>query len=259
MVTKLAKLPISFRPYAAADLSRLGRKFDGGYVVSTNDILHSEYLLSFGLSDDWSFEKSCKILNPDITIECFDHTISPKIFGKRFFKYLANSKFKKAIYQIIAWQEYRRFFKGEKKKATHYQRKIGSAKSDTTLSELIGNKQIKDNSLFLKVDIEGDEYRIIDQISESQDLLSGMAIEFHNFDLHKQVISSFVEQLKLKVVSVNVNTHTGVDIGNIPYTLEVVFSRNYEPHTEMIYTNLISPNKKGDRLFKIEYVDQFVK
>ena len=45
-----------FYPKTNCNLLRLGNKNDGGYVVEKNSIKNSEILLSFGLSDDWSFE-----------------------------------------------------------------------------------------------------------------------------------------------------------------------------------------------------------
>ena len=35
---------------------RLGKKYDGGYVVSKKAVLNSKNLVSFGVYDDWSFE-----------------------------------------------------------------------------------------------------------------------------------------------------------------------------------------------------------
>ena len=45
-----------FYPKNNCSLIRLGNNNDGGYVVEENSIKNSEILLSFGLSDDWSFE-----------------------------------------------------------------------------------------------------------------------------------------------------------------------------------------------------------
>ena len=44
------------KPYLCKDLKRLGRNQDGGYVVSLNSVINSNYLISFGLGLDWSFE-----------------------------------------------------------------------------------------------------------------------------------------------------------------------------------------------------------
>ena len=50
-------LPIFLEPIYETDLVRVGNNFDGGYIVEKNSIKQSEILLSFGLSDDWTFEE----------------------------------------------------------------------------------------------------------------------------------------------------------------------------------------------------------
>jgi hypothetical protein len=45
-----------FHPIQMDNLIRLGRDWDGGYVVSKDQIEKTETLLSFGINDDWSFE-----------------------------------------------------------------------------------------------------------------------------------------------------------------------------------------------------------
>ena len=51
------KLPIFFKPNYKADLIRLGSKNDGGYCISKLALQDTSILYSFGLGDDWSFEK----------------------------------------------------------------------------------------------------------------------------------------------------------------------------------------------------------
>ena len=51
-----AYLPKFFFYHTSNSLIRLGKKNDGGYLVSKNDIDKSDLLLSLGIYDDWSFE-----------------------------------------------------------------------------------------------------------------------------------------------------------------------------------------------------------
>ena len=55
-----AVLPLFLRPLKGAELVRMGRDNDGGYLVDKRSIISSEFLLSFGIYDDWSFEKDFK-------------------------------------------------------------------------------------------------------------------------------------------------------------------------------------------------------
>ena len=49
-------LPEYLAPYKESNLIRLGDKNDGGYVISKKTISKTEYLISFGLGLNWSFE-----------------------------------------------------------------------------------------------------------------------------------------------------------------------------------------------------------
>ena len=51
-----AHLPNFFSVKQARDLVRIGKKYDGGYLVSQSDIEKSEILIGLGINDDWSFE-----------------------------------------------------------------------------------------------------------------------------------------------------------------------------------------------------------
>jgi hypothetical protein len=53
----LANLPITLDFQPAHDLLRLGRDYDGGYLVSSADVIQTEMLISLGINDDWSFEE----------------------------------------------------------------------------------------------------------------------------------------------------------------------------------------------------------
>ena len=53
-------------------------------------------------------------------------------------------------------------------------------------------ERIKSNKIFLKIDIEGSEYRILDDLIRYQDLIKGLVIEFHNIDLHMEKILNFI-------------------------------------------------------------------
>jgi hypothetical protein len=48
----LANLPITLDFQPAHDLLRLGRDYDGGYIVSSADVIQTEMLISLGINDD---------------------------------------------------------------------------------------------------------------------------------------------------------------------------------------------------------------
>ena len=52
----------------------------------------------------------------------------------------------------------------------------------------------------MKVDIEGGEYNVLDQIIKYQNNLTGLAIEFHNCDLMLEEIRLFIKTFDLDLV-----------------------------------------------------------
>ena len=67
-------LPKIFKPNNEYDLIRIGSNNDGGYLVEKKSLFETEYLISFGLGLNWSFEKQFYKLN-ECQIDCYDHTI----------------------------------------------------------------------------------------------------------------------------------------------------------------------------------------
>jgi len=57
-------------------LIRLGNIGDGGYVICSESVKNSNKLLSFGISDNWSFESEYLERNSLATIDCYDFSIS---------------------------------------------------------------------------------------------------------------------------------------------------------------------------------------
>ena len=61
-MTKLLKKLNYLRPLDAGKLIRLGNNKDGGYVISNLALKKSDTLISFGLGDNFSFEKNFLII-----------------------------------------------------------------------------------------------------------------------------------------------------------------------------------------------------
>ena len=77
-----AVLPLFLRPIKGADLVRIGRDNDGGYLVDKRSIISSEFLLGFGIYDDWSFEKDF-IKYVDVPVVAFDASVGQNFFLKK--------------------------------------------------------------------------------------------------------------------------------------------------------------------------------
>ncbi len=216
---KTIKLPSFLKPLYETDLIRLGGIADGGYIIPEKSVKMTEILYSFGLSTDWSFEEAIyKEIKPKIY--CYDHTVSWKTFFKSFTEYP----------QIIFhYFKYKNFFNN--KDRFHIKKRISPKGSynyshDENITEDINSiiNLAKERSIMLKIDIEGDEYRILEQIKKNSHLFNCLIIEFHNVDLHLDKISNFINKFDLQLVHLHVNNWSMISPVDVPRALELTFS-----------------------------------
>ena len=153
-----------------SNLIRVGPKKDGGYIIDKRIIGKSKTLISCGLNDDWNFEKDFFRKNRDTSIIAYDHTVTNKFWIKRFKKdFLALLLLKKLkldkILDVFKFIDYKFFFRKNK---IHFQKKIVSKiknNKEITISKILNNYK---KNVVLKIDIEGDEYRIFKDIKKTQ-------------------------------------------------------------------------------------------
>lgn len=224
-------------PVSLPDMVRLGRWDDGGYVVPRSAITRAKTLYSFGVNDDISFEAAAIKINPALSIHCYDPSVDTKILSARALKLLAKGVIQGATGKPLSALrdfsyprrvvEFAGFFRQPN---VHFvKKKVWYASSDTSicLDEIFSRHARPDDLVFVKMDIEGSEYRVIRQIFPYLDGISGIAIEFHDVDIHLEKIAAIVEELKRKfyVAHVHGNNITGyVHDTNIPMTLELTFT-----------------------------------
>ncbi len=188
----------------------------------------SRGLLSFGLSDEWGFEREFWERTGAPTI-CYDPTVNARFWFKRSITCIYRGILAldpKAMAKALKFIEYMRFFYSSGDQAPKHIRKyIGYRGSHTV--DLNGARAESAISIpfFLKVDIEGSEYRILDQIAHSKHELTGLAIEFHDVDLHEQRIVNFIDAISdvLVVVHFHANSHTVVEPNGRALAIELTF------------------------------------
>jgi len=226
------------------NLIRLGNNYDGGYLIPESIIKKTKLLLSFGLGTDWSFEKNFKDINENVKINCYDHTINRKFWYEytivSVFFFIKNFK---NFNNIFTFFKYKNFF--SQKNVKHIQKKIVSKKfnyHDISIDEII--KKFKNEKLFLKIDIEGDEYRIIDKLKFFKNMI-GFIIEFHDIDYHHKKISHFLNNNKnFKIVHVSPNNMGGVGKKNEPIVVEITFiNLNIFKDFKKLKSKFVSKNK----------------
>lgn len=200
-------LPKIFKPFKCDDLVRLGKIYDGGYLVNKQDVLKSDLLLSFGIGSDFSFEEQFSKLNNCPVIAYDDST------------------------EVMNNPSYESFFQG---KNTHIRKKV-SITDDETTSDIAEILSTCSANTFLKCDIEGGEYQILDELIRHSRSFTGMVIEFHdaaqNINFHE--LACFIGKVNLNLVHVHINNYMYYKVGegpeqqNIPDVFELVFSSSH--------------------------------
>lgn len=221
-------LPHNFKPKKNYDLIRVGSENDGGYLLDPNSIIQSETMIALGLGTDWNFEKNFIKKNKNCKLYCFDFKINKYFWIKNILKSFEKFILRKINFitfksKILNNIEYSKFFKNNN--IFLHERVIAKNKSCTSLDTIINEFHLTKN-IFLKIDIEGAEYRILEEIILHEKKITGIVIEFHDVDLHKDKIKSFIDRLALNLIHIHPNNVDYVCNNNDPISIEMSFSKN---------------------------------
>ena len=216
-------LPKQFRPSATYDLIRLGRDHDGGYLADPESVIQAKQLLSFGIAADWSFEKDFLRRN-DVPLLAYDATISAKKLFRRTVLNLLRFRIRKLFSYSRVFVDYYLFFTGTR---AHRRLNIGyDSKKSISLQTLFSKERPK-LPVFIKMDIEGSEYRVLDDLLKYSSSISSLVVEFHDIDLHQEKILSFIQKFPLTLVHVHGNNCGQlVDSSGDLITIEFTFSKS---------------------------------
>ena len=246
-------LPKEFKPIYIEnnELIRLGSLDDGGYVVPRNTILSSKLLVSLGISDNWDFEKDFVKMSK-VSVYGFDHSIHINFwlskFKKDLFKFLCFKIFKpKKLYKMFQFIDFLIFFKINKNNK-FFLKKVGNKKdNEITFRDIISNKCKNKKNIFLKIDIEGFEYEILDDIINLKNLLQGVVIEFHNISKNVSKITKFINNIKpdLYLVHIHGNNYSVKEKNKDPEAIELTFSKS----------SLHPVNKVNNKTYPIKNLD----
>lgn len=224
------------RPIEYPDLIRLGNNKDGGYVVPEPQVHSSSYLISLGISDDWSFEQAFLKKNPEARLLGFDHSIGPRLLGIRFLKSLPQAIFR---FMILDWKKGQRFagrairalkyflfFTGER---IHIRKKVSDVDNEhkTSINGIIRSLHLsEDQTVFLKMDIEGSEYRTITDIIKNENKITCIAAEFHYLNTQTDIFNEAIARLLNHYHIVHIHGNNGGIYDahqDFPETVEITF------------------------------------
>lgn len=214
-------LPEIFTP-KLCNLVRMGSDFDGGYLLPPSLVYNCEELLSLGANYDVKFEKEL-FHERQIKTVIVDLSVRPALLLKSSLKSLLLGRLKDAgryAFSILdQWALGFRHREFEFKYAF-----VGSLEKQISLGELISSHLTSDKIL-ISCDIEGHEYRILNEILALQSRISGLVIEFHDCDIHRDKIENFINEFELDICHVHVNNCGPITKDAFPTTLEITFSR----------------------------------
>lgn len=233
------------------DLTRIGRNYDGGYVISESLMKNSSVLLSFGINDDWSFEEDF-YRRSGIGCTCFDFSVSESRFFHlgldqiRFFfgdiikrRTIKWSRWKTAWDHFEIYRRFKSFFRRHQffclgiATTTHGQFK--------TLDDILREHVKQQNNIFLKIDIEGDEYRIVDDIIRNKHRFHALAMEVHNIHDDNNDFETFLAKLQqgFHVYHIHANNYGSIQrkLG-MPDVIEISCIRKDLVRTPIYYDDM---------------------
>ena len=193
------KLPdyLSWLMPTDVELVRIGNNADGGYLVPVVALAKADALLSMGLGENWTFDEEWHQLKPSTPIHMYDGTVV------------------KALLPPVPWQwpdrdlvtMYEQFFNCTAG-VRHYVEMIGKGPTDTNLERCI--ERLNANHILAKIDIEGGEYTMIDDIINNKDKIICLATEMHGVNTNRAQFEQATLMLCQEYDIVHVHSNIGV-------------------------------------------------
>ena len=201
------------KPYKVKKLVRLGRDYDGGYLVCFEALKKCENLITLGVGDDISFEIDFEKRINSKKVKMYDYSVNNFSFLKIILKYFRRLiTFRTKLDNFInSVKNYSNFLNFIKKKNVFFEKlRIVNKlkfKNDITLNTILKNTYNKKN--LLKIDIEGSEYEIINDIIRHNSKIKMLIIEFHWINKNKNLFIHSLKRLKsnFDVIHVHANNY----------------------------------------------------
>ena len=206
-------------PRECPGLVRVGRDGDGGYVLPAAAFDEVDAVLSFGVSDDWSFEESCLLRRPGRPVHAYDPTVGLWTFFRRSLKRRFGSERRPGVFF-----SYLRFFSGNRR---HFSEWVGGRPGQTGVlraAERLGPSA----RLLVKMDIEGAEYGVLGELAALAPRLACLVIEFHDVPAHADEIAELVRRLAPTHPVVHLHGNNFAPLGPdgvTPTVIELTFAR----------------------------------
>ena len=197
-------------PDVEVPLVRVGRDFDGGYVIPEYSLSHSKGLLSGGYGNDFSFESDFLQKAGIKHAHIYDYSINLFVLTNELAKALIKSLLRRPHYSIkyhlknIATYFLVTFSKAKLKKLKLVSNPVKSGEINL-ITSVKNLKTLTHGSVFCKLDIEGSEYELIHELNTLSESLTGIVIEFHQTERRREQFLKSLEILKANFVLVHVH------------------------------------------------------
>ena len=205
-------------PIKVKNLLRLGRDFDGGYLVCEKTLNKCQNLITLGVGDDISFEIDFFKKKQECNISLYDHTVNDSLFFKIIMKYFRRAitfrvSPKHLMNSIVSYLNYKKFLK--KKNVQLFNKKVvqkAETSNEVSLKNIL-NEVLENKKNLLKVDIEGGEYEIIDQICIENSTIEMLIIEFHWINKKKNIFRECIKKLNshFKIIHIHANNYKKIN------------------------------------------------
>lgn len=218
------------KPIKNENLIRLGREADGGYVVDKKIVQNTDCLITFGLGPDWSFELDYIKLNTEVKIFMYDYTVSSRPYLKEIWKYLRRfltfrSKRRDVQDRIKYYLNYLNFFK--LKNVNFFPERITFPIQDKIDADIdkVFSRISNEKKVVLKSDIEGSEFKIIDEILKYNSKINMLIFEFHWLNINEDKFINSINKIKEKfnIIHIHGNNHCEKLPNGLPIVLEMTF------------------------------------
>ena len=222
-------------------LIRIGRKKDGGYVIPIDILRHVTHIISAGIYLDASFESdlSYRCLIPSNAVILIDKSIRFDIylasFLREFFSLNLLTNFKKAIKYSVVFLLFPLL-----RQSLVYSFLVGTSSmpgvDQITLQEALGwlirqkNFASGQPSCFLKIDIEGSEYELLEDIISLSGNFCCIAMELHDISSKVLELQYFLRSMYnngFVCAHCHQNTRSPIDSqSNLPTCIEITLVRD---------------------------------
>jgi len=189
------------------------------------------------MSTDWSFDLEVAQINPTITIHVYDHTIGKRYFWRSFRKalkkfLLLRNTFSDLHASFKKFRSYKNFFQG---KYIHFEERVFNRIEqpyDADIDKIFSRLKEKKKCI-VKMDIEGGEYRVINQLLKYESLISLLIIEFHDTEPLRETFNRNINSIcqHFAIAHIHGNNSGGLAYDGLPEVLEMTFINKRASHS----------------------------